>query len=358
MDTWTLQIGYPVLNVNRNYDEGSVELRQEKFNLITPNATSKPESLWWIPITYTYGGALHFDDTRPQHWVPKEKSVTLPELKVPAKHWLLMNIQQTGYYRVNYDIRNWQLITDHLMDEKKFKEIAATNRAQLIGDAMNLANAGYLNYGIALNVTRYLKHEVDLVPLSAGIRELEFLDGMLYNTPSYNLFKEYFLARIMKMYQMVGFDDQPNSDLVKVYTRTDVLRIACYLGNQDCIYKATQKFHEWHHQANPDVNPISANIRRTVYCTAIKYGDALNWEFAWEQYKRTDVASEKEILLGSLACTREPWLLIRFMELALTPDSGIRKQDAISVFRAVGNNPIGDLLAFDYIRENWNRIKT
>lgn len=104
-------------------------------------------------------------------------------------------------------------------------------------------------------------------------------------------------------------------------------------------------------------NKISANIRSTVYCTAIKYGRQSYWEFAWERYHKTNVASEKEILLGSLACTREPWLLVRFMELALDTESGIRKQDAISVFRAVANNPIGDLLAFDFIRDNWDRIK-
>lgn len=181
---------------------------------------------------------------------------------------------------------------------------------------------------------------------------------MLYSTPSYNLFKNYYLNRLLKMYQLVGFDDQPNSDLLKVYTRMDVLRTVCHLGHEDCIDKSIGKFHLWYHEANPDLNNnISANIRGIVYCTAIKYGRPSYWEFAWERYKKTNVASEKEILLGSLACTTEPWLLVRFMELALTPNSGIRKQDAISVFRAVGNNPVGDLLAFAYIRENWDRIK-
>lgn len=171
MDTWTLQIGYPVLNVMRSYDDDeSVEFRQEKFNLITPTKTAEPEPLWWIPITYTHGGALRFNDTRPHHWLPKTKAVTLTGLKVPSNEWLLVNVQETGYYRVNYDIRNWDMITKHLMHEKKFKEIAPANRAQLIDDVLNLANGGYLSYGIALNVTRYLKHEVDFVPLSAGIK--------------------------------------------------------------------------------------------------------------------------------------------------------------------------------------------
>lgn len=359
MDTWTLQTGYPVLNVVRNYDDGSVELHQQKFNLLPSTSIPNPEPLWWIPITYTHGSELMFNETQAKHWLPKQKSITLTDMNVPSSEWMLINLQETGYYRVNYDYRNWHLITDHLMNKKKFEEIVPTNRAQLLDDAMSLANAGYLQYDIALNVTRYLKHEWDYVPLAAGIKVLDYLDGMLYNTADYNLFKEYYLNRLRTMYQLIGFEDQPNSDLLKVYTRMDILRVVCHLGHQDCIDRSVSKFHEWFHEANPDVNnKISANIRSTVYCTAIKYGRQSYWEFAWERYTRTTVASEKEILLVSLACTREMWLLTRFMELALMPDSPIRKQDAISVFRAVANNPIGDLLAFNFIRDNWDRIKS
>lgn len=358
MDTWTLQTGYPVLNVIRSYDDDSVEMKQEKFNLVSSGSKPNPEPMWWIPITYTHGGELIFNQTQAKHWLPKEKSISLTGLGVPPNQWMLVNLQETGYYRVNYDYRNWHLLIDHLMNEKKFKEIVPTNRAQLLDDAMSLANANYLKYEIALNVTRYLKHEVDYVPLAAGIKVLDFLDGMLYNTADYNLFKEYYLNRLNKIYQLVGFEDQPNSDLLKVYTRMDILRVVCHLGHQDCIDKSIAKFHEWFHEANPDLNnKISANIRGTVYCTAIKYGPQAYWDFAWERYKSTNVASEKEILLGSLACTREPWLLTRFMELALMTNSEIRKQDAVSVFRAVASNSVGDLLAFNFIRDNWDRIK-
>lgn len=358
MDTWTLQIGYPVLNVLRNYDENLVEFQQEKFNLkSSPNAKNS-DTLWWVPITFTHGGEKKFNDTRAKYWLPKEKTIAVTDVKIPMDQWMIVNLQQTGYYRVNYDHHNWQLITQHLMNEKKFKDIAPTNRAQLLDDAMNLAKGGYLNYSIALNVTRYLKHEVEYVPLSAGISSLNFIDEMLYRTASYHLFKDYYLNRLKKLYQLVGFEDQPNSDQLKVYIRTAVLRTACHLGLQDCIDKSVQKFHEWFHEANADVNnKISPNIRNTVYCTAIKYGNLDYWEFAWERFQRTNVASEKEILLQSLGCSRDPSILIRYLEMAIDPKSGIRKQDAIYVFRAVSSNPIGERIVFDFMRENWDRIK-
>lgn len=95
----------------------------------------------------------------------------------------------TGYYRVNYDSRNWNLLSNYLMDPKRFQEIASTNRAQLIDDALNLARAGYLDYRIALDVTKYLEHEDEYVPWKAAISALSFIDNMLIKREDYAMFK-------------------------------------------------------------------------------------------------------------------------------------------------------------------------
>lgn len=77
----------------------------------------------------------------------------------------------------------------HLLDKRKFTTIAPSNRAQLIDDALNLARGGHLNYGVALNVTRYLVHETEYVPWKAGIGALNFIDSMLLKTSNYDKFK-------------------------------------------------------------------------------------------------------------------------------------------------------------------------
>jgi len=102
---------------------------------------------------------------------------------------------------------------------------------------------------------------------------------------------------------------------------------------------------------------IASNLRNVVYCTAIRVGGQSEWEFAWQRYLGTNVGSEKKLLLRALACTREIWLLYRYLDWAFTENSGIRKQDAVIVFNLVVNNVAGQPLAFDYFRNKWAHLR-
>lgn len=94
----------------------------------------------------------------------------------------------TGYYRVNYDRTNWQLIIKQL-NKDNFRDISTINRAQLIDDALNLARAGKLDYAIALDVTSYLAHESEYLPWKAALTALNYLDDMLIMLPGYDKFR-------------------------------------------------------------------------------------------------------------------------------------------------------------------------
>jgi aminopeptidase N len=94
----------------------------------------------------------------------------------------------TGYYRVNYDRANWQMIIKQL-NKKNFKDISTINRAQLIDDALNLARASKLNYTIAFDVTSYLAHEIEYLPWKAAFSAMDYLNDMLVRTHGYDKFR-------------------------------------------------------------------------------------------------------------------------------------------------------------------------
>jgi hypothetical protein len=91
---------------------------------------------------------------------------------------------------VNYDTRNWRLLAAHLLDSAPQDALSAVTRAQLLDDALNLARAGSLAYGVALDMTRYLAtKESHYVPWTAMFENLRFLNLMLRQTPAYGVFQ-------------------------------------------------------------------------------------------------------------------------------------------------------------------------
>ncbi|XP_038223162.1 aminopeptidase N [Zerene cesonia] len=356
MDSWTLQTGFPVLTITRNYDTGAVSFRQERFVLINSTIDEKP--VWWIPISYTTASEKNFQSTQPQLWLKGERSVVVENISISKDDWIIANIQQTGFYRINYDQRNWEMLINVLNDPKRFEEIHPINRAQIIDDAMNLALSGRLDYRVALDITSYLSHERSYVPWKAGLVALGYIDTMLSKGAYYLEYQRYVLRLLHGTVADLGWAVSLNESVVRAQHRVDMLSTACHLQQAECLEHAVRMYANWMLNPNPDTfNEIHADIRSTVYCVGVQVGGAREWNFAWERFVVASVPSERELLLSILGCTRAPYLLYRYLELSLRNDSGIRKQDTVRVFSAVASSSIGEPIAFNYVRDNWKRIK-
>ena len=80
------------------------------------------------------------------------------------------------------------------------------------------------------------------------------------------------------------------------------------------------------------------------------------WDFTWERYKASNIGSEKALLLVALGCTKETWLLNRYLQWSVMNNTGSRKQDAFRVYRAISNNRIGQSLTFTFLRNKWDLL--
>jgi aminopeptidase N len=96
MDTWTLQTGYPVLTVTRDYNSGSAKLRQKRFLSDRVDLGKAEEGCWWIPLSYTCPSELNFNRTSPKKWMKcvEETKVT----GLPDDQWVVFNIKMSGKY--------------------------------------------------------------------------------------------------------------------------------------------------------------------------------------------------------------------------------------------------------------------
>merc|ERR1712107_291996 len=101
MDTWTRQMGYPVLTVER-VKPTEWRLTQERY-LLDPSAASKSLSSlydykWDVPVTYITSA----DTTaKSQTWLHSNDPFVLVNAQ-SGTDWLKFNVGQYGFYRVNY----------------------------------------------------------------------------------------------------------------------------------------------------------------------------------------------------------------------------------------------------------------
>ncbi|XP_042891237.1 aminopeptidase N-like [Penaeus japonicus] len=354
MDTWTLQKGYPVIQVMRSIDGTSAILAQNRFLLErSANSSNTTDHKWWVPLTYTSQSEADFNRTQAMVWMKaSEDHLTVSSLP-PKDQWVIFNLQETGYYRVNYDDHNWNLLIRQLKDNHEV--ICPINRAQIIDDAMNLARAGHLSYKIAIGVYEYLQNEGEYLPWSTGTGKLGYIENMFKRKGGYGALKRYLLDLVFPLYKAVGFEERRDDPYLELKKRRIAVRWACKLGHKDCLDKVLTLYRQW--MSQPDnTSIISPNLKSTVYCRAIAEGGEAEWDFAWDQYLRTNVASEKTLLLSAMACSKEAWILSRYLGMAINPDSGIRLQDVTTVLSNIGYNDVGRSLVWDYLTLNWNDI--
>ncbi|KAK8402123.1 hypothetical protein O3P69_001307 [Scylla paramamosain] len=206
METWTLQMGYPVIKVIRSADGTSATVTQERF-LLRKDAKSTDAQVyrWWVPLSYTTQATADFSKTAPSRWLSKTDSkITIRSLP-DSRQWVIFNVQETGYYRVNYDDNNWELLIKQLKADHT--KIHVNNRAQLIDDALNLARAGQLSYSLSMNLIAYLKKETSYVPWATALDNLAYIHKLFSHNGAYGALKNFLLRLLEPLYKSVGFQD-------------------------------------------------------------------------------------------------------------------------------------------------------
>lgn len=56
---------------------------------------------------------------------------------------------------------------------------------------------------------------------------------------------------------------------------------------------------------------VPPDLKSSVYHFGIVTGGEKEWDFAYNQFKSTDVVSDKLILLQAMAGSQEPWIIER-----------------------------------------------
>ena len=212
MDPWMEQLGCPIITVTRNYDDNSVTISQET---IFDYRSDQSGRLWWIFAEYFYADG---DGAILGHlWLPKEERKTF-QIDISSHRALLFNMDSHGYYRVNYDLKNWDMIgkvltTDH-------NKINVRTRAQILFDAPRLMSTLNFDYDTFLEIFKYLKNETEWLPWVTAFKSLKTIGTPIGMNRSQ--IEEFWLEWMLPNMKRLGYatrnTDQPQQILLRSLT--------------------------------------------------------------------------------------------------------------------------------------------
>ncbi|CAG2061693.1 unnamed protein product, partial [Timema podura] len=350
-------------------------------------------SRWWVPLTFTSQADQDFLSTAPKIWMnDSQTDTTIADIGARANQWVIFNIQETGFYRVNYDAQNWAFLAGYLNSDN-FTNIHVLNRAQLLDDALNLARAGVLSYRTALETTKYLSRETDYIPWYAALTGLSYLDKRIRGLGEYEhlAFRNYVLELLSDLQKTIGFEEQTSDDHTMKLLRNLVLTWSCDYGDRDCISWSIDTFATAMSEGNTSSNryvlvssklssllyvtespillsPLIQQCQKDIhlrylltskqlfYCNALRQGGEAEWDFLWEQYLTSEISTEQALILGVLGCTTNETVAHKYLRKTITEDSYIRAQDNSRIYPSVYNNPYGVDFAINFLANNYKEI--
>ncbi|NXE42787.1 AMPN Aminopeptidase, partial [Ptilorrhoa leucosticta] len=349
MDRWTLQMGFPVVTV----DTRTGAITQTHFLLDPTSTVDRPsvfDYTWIIPITWMTDNS-HGSSS---YWLTKVID-TNNQFKLNSPGWLLLNLNVTGYFRVNYNQENWDQLLNQLGTNHEVFPVI--NRAQIIDDAFNLARAKYVSVTLALNTTRFLSREREYMPWQAALSNLQYFQLMFDRSEVFGAMSAYMKKQVTPLFMYYknitnGWADIPSGLMVQ-YNEVNAISTACSYGISECQKLAADYLSQW--QQNVTNNPVPPNLRSAIYCSMVATGGEEAWNFLWDRFREAPVVSEADKLRTALSCSPHPWILNRYLEYTLDPTK-IRKQDATSTINSIASNVVGQPLAWDFIRGNWRTL--
>ncbi|XP_044301671.1 leucyl-cystinyl aminopeptidase isoform X2 [Varanus komodoensis] len=346
MKTWTLQKGFPLVTVRK---EGKrIYLQQERFvhNLESGNQTLPSSYQWHIPLSYTTGNGSSILASYTYLLDQKSAVIDLPD----AVEWVKFNNDSNGYYIVQYADNDWTALIELL--KKNPATLSSRDRANLIHNIFNLAGLGKVSLAKAFDLMDYLVKEKSSAPITQALYQMNHIFNLVEKRGMQDL-----SARILNKVEMLFGDkiDQQtwtnNGISSEQELQSSLLTFACSHNLNNCSLTAANLFNRWKNSSGTESLPT--DVMKIIFTAGAK--TEAGWNFLLSMYSTSVSEPEKLKILEALASTDDVRKLIWLMKKSLEGNI-IRSQDLSTIIKTVSQNVPGHLLAWDFVKENWDQL--
>ncbi|XP_067014055.2 aminopeptidase Q [Anabrus simplex] len=348
--SWIDEKLFPVVTVTRNYAENLATIEQHPYlpkNKKNQTQENK-EYLFWVPVMYITQKNLDISSVQLSFWMKERRSYILD---LPGQDtFIIVNPELVGLYWVNYDQKNWNLLSEYLLKsatDKSLTPIPEIARSKLLYDATVLAIAGELDFSTALNVTLFMKYERNFNPWYILAEITQKITRVLHDTPVFDKFMVYCKYLFVPAYKYFG-NMELKGDYNELFTDTITVN-AAQLGYEPALTEAKRNFRL--SIANNSM-PFSEYL-----CGILRWSDD-DWELALQYILTTlptNESSNNDYFSELVWCTRKPQNLKRILYLLFIDDKyEFSDTDARNILHAI--HDYDTLLIF--ILDHWNEIKS
>ncbi|KAL6422736.1 hypothetical protein ACFW04_010746 [Cataglyphis niger] len=229
---------YPILKIMRNYDEKKMHITIENYYDYDKN------DQLWIPVTFTTQSNLNFMNFAFLFRDERLRLITSllgSEVDIEEDGWVMFNIQQSGYYRVNYDAENWQRIAKYL-NSTEYTKVHVLNRAKIIDDAFYFMIIHQLDSSIFWNLTSYLKQETSYIAWYPMIKAIEYMSSIFsFSDKRVDDIKKKLNYILMNLLSRIRYKESSEEDELTKCLRQEAIKWTCILGNTFCQSRAYGK---------------------------------------------------------------------------------------------------------------------
>ncbi|XP_050667553.1 membrane alanyl aminopeptidase-like [Leptidea sinapis] len=342
--SWSEKAGHPLLDVRIDHASGLVTVSQARWERDT--GVSQFDYTWDVPITWTRAGSPDFNNLKPSQFI-RARTETFSSGKEPLE-WLILNKQQSGFYRVNYDRDNWVLLTRALRSSNRtvFHEY---NRAHIVDDLFNFARAGIMPYNSTFNILSFLENEDQYAPWIAAITGFNFVRRRLaHDSENLEKLQNRIIASSRAVASRLGYSEKEGEPFMDGLLRMYLMTFLCDVGDPQCLAAANTNFQQWRNGAH-----IPANMRPWVYCAGLRQGTAADFNYFWNRYLNEDLAGEIVVMLQAAGCTKDTASLEVFLNAIVDGQDTVRPQDhSTALSSAVTGNEENTLKVFDWLKRN------
>jgi puromycin-sensitive aminopeptidase len=386
MDSWTKQKGYPVVTVQLKSE--AIVIEQSQYL----SSGRDGDGEWVLPLTYCVGS---YDNKLSALVRQKASVLSVPKVssgdktaevishgvyevkraeeslpsnteangdKTPQKNyssrfmdlskdWFKLNVGQTGFYRVKYDVE----LASRLRLAISAGSLEATDRFGVLDDTYALCIARKQPLSVLLSLMEVFRSESDYTVLmcltDVSYRILKVIGDAI---PAAAKDLKHFVSNLLlPSAQKLGWEASPGEGHLDSMLRGELLSALVSFGHEETVNEAKRRFEAF--LADRDTPLLPADLRKVAYkavMQSVTTADRAGYESLLKIYRETDVSQERTRVLSCIGSSADPAVVSEALSFLLSPE--VRNQDAIWVLAGISGE--GRDASWLWLKKNWETV--